>query len=307
MCLFSLPIRHVSKTRIFARPLREGTATAGDRQFLAYSMSLDADGELAMVLPLPVPKGCREDAVVFRDMSGAKNFFDLLDAMFPMDLSRFEQQHGTLGARSRQALLEVHAVGDFEASFVPSREDFSRLDPRFQLSSDVWDALPQYADWGFCVFKLHARDPHEGDSERGHGRGDERGGDGHDEEGGLLSKIRKVFRRRPAPRPAATREYHPMAFEFPRRDPSQLFFPTVHVHDGKVHETAHFDHSLYCQVDTTLMVAPAKAKSGDPDWEPSINPLGNGLPPEVVAFLERGAKAFRLQMKGDFANRDVVV
>jgi hypothetical protein len=40
---------------------------------------------------------------------------------------------------------------------------------------------------------------------------------------------------------------HPMAFEFPRRDKTRLFFPTVHIHDGKVHKTAMFDHALYLQ------------------------------------------------------------
>jgi hypothetical protein len=40
---------------------------------------------------------------------------------------------------------------------------------------------------------------------------------------------------------------HPMAFEFPTALPDQLFFPTVHIHDGKVHARATFDHVLYCQ------------------------------------------------------------
>jgi hypothetical protein len=40
---------------------------------------------------------------------------------------------------------------------------------------------------------------------------------------------------------------HPMAFSFPRRDTKTLFFPTVHIHDGKVHPKAGFDHGLYCQ------------------------------------------------------------
>ena len=42
-------------------------------------------------------------------------------------------------------------------------------------------------------------------------------------------------------------KFHPMAFEFPRAEAGKLFFPTVHIHDGKVHETATFDHALYCQ------------------------------------------------------------
>jgi len=40
---------------------------------------------------------------------------------------------------------------------------------------------------------------------------------------------------------------HPMAFSFPRQKANALFFPTVHIHDGKVHSKAHFDHALFCQ------------------------------------------------------------
>lgn len=40
---------------------------------------------------------------------------------------------------------------------------------------------------------------------------------------------------------------HPMAMKFPTRDPSRLFYPTVHVHDGRFHPKAKFDHALYFQ------------------------------------------------------------
>ncbi len=40
---------------------------------------------------------------------------------------------------------------------------------------------------------------------------------------------------------------HPMAFSFPTAVPDRLFFPTLHIHDGEVHEKADFDHTLYCQ------------------------------------------------------------
>ncbi len=39
----------------------------------------------------------------------------------------------------------------------------------------------------------------------------------------------------------------PMALVWPRRDPTRLFFPTVHIHDGAAHATAHFDHNLFFQ------------------------------------------------------------
>lgn len=47
---------------------------------------------------------------------------------------------------------------------------------------------------------------------------------------------------------AGAKDIHPMAFEFPRRNPEELFFPTVHVHHGIVEANAQFDHSLYCQI-----------------------------------------------------------
>ena len=53
-----------------------------------------------------------------------------------------------------------------------------------------------------------------------------------------------VFQLRASARPA---QVHPMAFTFPTRRPDALFFPTLHVHDGALHPTARFDHTLYSQ------------------------------------------------------------
>ena len=39
---------------------------------------------------------------------------------------------------------------------------------------------------------------------------------------------------------------HPMAFEF-KTDRDDLYFPTVHIHDGEIHPREHFDHVLYLQ------------------------------------------------------------
>jgi hypothetical protein len=40
---------------------------------------------------------------------------------------------------------------------------------------------------------------------------------------------------------------HPMAFTFPSRELDRLFFPTVHLHDGRFHREADFDHAIYYQ------------------------------------------------------------
>jgi len=54
-----------------------------------------------------------------------------------------------------------------------------------------------------------------------------------------------------------------MAFTFPNALGSQLFFPTVHIHDGKVHERAQFDHLLYCQSSKMGRAAVADWRASD--------------------------------------------
>lgn len=39
----------------------------------------------------------------------------------------------------------------------------------------------------------------------------------------------------------------PMAFEFPTQEPSQLYFPTLHLHDGTIPDEAIFAHQLFAQ------------------------------------------------------------
>jgi len=148
----------------------------------------------------------------------AVRFIDLSE--YPMlfeDLSEaFPQEraarlHEDTLSLSLPPTLKVHDVGDFEASFVPRLADFSRLDQRFRLPEQVWEQLPGYSSFGFAVFKLRNVVAEHGD----------------------------------------TKPFHPMAFEFPVRDPSRLFFPTVHVHDGAVRPRAFFEHLLYFQGNMT--------------------------------------------------------
>jgi len=58
MCCFSMPVRFVAGTTIFARPMADGS------QPLVYSMAFAAAEELAMIPPIPVPPGSAEDAVM---------------------------------------------------------------------------------------------------------------------------------------------------------------------------------------------------------------------------------------------------
>jgi len=50
--------------------------------------------------------------------------------------------------------IAVHDVGNFEASFVPTMDDFKRLDQRFVIAPEIWAKIPEYRDYSFAVFQL---------------------------------------------------------------------------------------------------------------------------------------------------------
>ena len=137
----------VKSTRLFARRSR-------DHQYLVYQMAIDAPVEVAMILPLPVSV-IADDAIEFLDLSAIPQLFDHLHKCFEMPVSR----GAVLGIQPQApaaAKLVVHSVGSFEASWVPTLADMHRLDERFRLDDKVCRDLPQFADYGFAVFKLKA-------------------------------------------------------------------------------------------------------------------------------------------------------
>ena len=125
----------VSNTRIFAR-VDHGV------QWLAYSMSLEVSSDVAMVLPLPVGKRA-DDALTFIDLSGAADLFDHIDELFEVFAP---QSIGLPKSRSfvLRPKLVVHRVGSFDASYVPSLDDMSRLDDRFRIPDRVWQQRAEY-------------------------------------------------------------------------------------------------------------------------------------------------------------------
>jgi hypothetical protein len=84
-----------------------------------------------------------------------------------------------------------------------------------------------------------------------------------------------------------------MALVFHTRMPDRVFFPTVHVHDGAVHETAMFDHELYCQGD----VAPHGWERSSLHVERRALDAAKGLLVDAVVY--------RLSMHGSYDNADV--
>jgi hypothetical protein len=190
--------------------------------------------------------------VKFVDLKEYPEFFADMEVGFqPPQDSRF----GGLSMRASsasQSILEVVQVGNFEASFVPTQKDFSRLDERFLIPADAWKQLPQYETYGFAVFKLKSGEM----------------------------------------------KVHPMAFSFPRRKANALFFPTVHIHDGKVHAKADFDHALFCQPthDERPITAQWKESRGHPK---SFMKMG-----KVNGVVLADQHCYKQEMRGMLANKD---
>lgn len=87
---------------------------------------------------------------------------------------------------------------------------------------------------------------------------------------------------------------HPMALRFRAREARRLFFPTVHVHDGRAHPTAQFQHMLYFQ--------------GVDGPEVSPGPAGAYVQPERCAGLvDPAGRVSRMRLQGELPNADTWV
>jgi len=94
---------------------------------------------------------------------------------------------------------------------------------------------------------------------------------------------------------------HPMAFEFPTAQPARLFFPTVHIHDGKVHARATFDHVLYCQPSETLTLELA-------DWDESDRLAGRFVNvKKSEGIVAPDEHCYKHELNGMLANKDTYV
>lgn len=152
MCCFSRPIDLVTNTRLFARWM-PSVKDLPYNQCVVYQMDFRAAEDLAMILPIPVAPGSGEAAVRFIDLRKHEDFFEKLSRCFPAPPVARSLNYSRSAPKSATP-LKVERVGSFDASFVPTVSDFSRLDDRFRLPGEVWENLPEYKKWGFAVFKL---------------------------------------------------------------------------------------------------------------------------------------------------------
>ena len=93
--------------------------------------------------------------------------------------------------------------------------------------------------------------------------------------------------------------FHPMAFSFPRRDDTTLFFPTVHIHDGTVTEKANFDHYLYAQLGKQL---------GATGWKESPGLANSKVDIKKAMDIVAGDQHVYFQfLRGRLANQDTLL
>ncbi len=172
MCIIILEDKQghidITQTKIFARH------TSNEHQLIVYSMAMQTNSAAVMILPIPIKAGSGEEAVRFIDMrsspnknqdilsSPAKGFFSLLEEICQPEcpdyshsaLNNNESFFDTFSNNYSEKTLKVHEVGDYKASYIPTKENFKQLDSQFQLKTEIWDKLPDYSDYGFIVFKL---------------------------------------------------------------------------------------------------------------------------------------------------------
>lgn len=107
---------------------------------------------------------------------------------------------------------------------------------------------------------------------------------------------------------AGAKNVHPMAFEFPRRNPRKLFFPTVHVHDGVVEAHADFDHALFWQTPAGRVGGPFSLLSNRLLPECTNAPAGRFMDIDRArGVLDAEALIQTRRLRGRRVNRDVVV
>ena len=104
---------------------------------------------------------------------------------------------------------------------------------------------------------------------------------------------------------------HPIAMEYPTRWSDRHFFPTVHIHDGQVHDQELFHHRLYLQdAAWDKLVSDYQGPDHrDPStgWVRSKNAAQYFCGyARTEGIIEPSGLVHRMSMEGMFANRDVI-
>ena len=105
---------------------------------------------------------------------------------------------------------------------------------------------------------------------------------------------------------------HPMAFEFESRLKDKIFFPTVHIHDGEVHQREKFDHTLYLQNDRFDEVCSKRYSNSHVKDKKTQQTRSKSVAKDFVdidkaaGLVKPDLLVHRRRMIGRFENKDVI-
>lgn len=110
-----------------------------------------------------------------------------------------------------------------------------------------------------------------------------------------------VFKLKPG-----ARKIHPIAFTFPTRDATTLFFPTTHIQHGEVTVKANFDHVLYWQA--AVPMSPDSAPFNYWRIEVSERPISRHVDlARAQGVLVPNLSLRRISIYGPYPNQDIVL
>lgn len=92
-----------------------------------------------------------------------------------------------------------------------------------------------------------------------------------------------------------------MAFRFPTRLGDAIYFPTLHIHNGDLPETARFDPSLYCQTDL-IEESTMSNWMRSPDVAEEFMDVSN-----AAGIIDGNSKCWCMRLRGKLTNTDVIV
>lgn len=149
MCIMAGPVESVSNTRIFV-----GADSRGLRQVVLYAMAVQLQARSgkgnAMILPVP---GGATDVALF-DLTAYPTIFDDIDAPFVVRSRGVSKDLD----RSFGEPLEVHRVGSYDVSIVPTVDDVKRLNTSvFEVSADTENTLRGHYPVGFAFLVAQLR------------------------------------------------------------------------------------------------------------------------------------------------------
>lgn len=166
MCIVADSVKDVSKTKIAA--FHVGYSLDGTNiipgQLIVYAANVDSNANTnAFILPVYNP-GNDAHNIIPLDFSKLPDFFasveNVFDRWFPKMMSKsFSNSYGAESNSLSRGMLEVHRVGDYKFSIMPSKIDFNRINRNeLNISPMAKTAIDVHSDdYSFIVYQFYQR------------------------------------------------------------------------------------------------------------------------------------------------------